>query len=144
MNKSILPYLKPMIAHELQRMQPIIQAHKRLLQLSTDANIDIDSYIDVAARIIYDALGKENVNISIVVLRAEISQEYNIQSIKDVTGLNSFTVPAKTSSLEEAAGVLIEELSSTSSVSMASDGQQLKGVPDIPRFILKTDKELFG
>ena len=144
MNKSLLPYLKPLIAHELQRMQPIIQAHKRLLQLPTDANIDIDSYIDVAARIIYDALGKENVNISIVILRAEISQEYNTPGIKGVASLNSFAVPAKQSSLEEMTSVLIEEPSSTSSVSIASDGRQLKGVPDIPGFILKTDKEVVG
>ena len=144
MNKSILPYLKPMIAHELQRMQPIIQAHKRLLQLSTDANIDIDSYIDVAARIIYDALGKENVNISIVVLRAEISQEYNTPGIKGVASLNSFSVPAKQGSLEKATGVLVEELSSTSSIPISSDERQLKGVSDIPGFILKTEKEVFG
>ena len=144
MNKSLLPYLKPLIAHELQRMRPIIQAHKRLLQVSTDANIDTGSYIDVATRIISDALGKESVNIPSDILRAEITQEYSIQSIKDVTGLNPFTVPTKTSSLEEATGVLIEELSSTSSVSMASDGRQLKGVPDIPGFILKTDKEVIG
>lgn len=143
MSKSLLLYLKPLIAHELQRMRPIIQAHKRLLQVSTDANIDIDSYIDVAARIIYDALGKENVNISIVILRAEISQEYNTPGIKGVASLNSFAVPAKQGSLEKATGVLVEELS-PSSVSMASDGGQLEGVLDIPGFILKTDKEVIG
>ena len=144
MNKSLLPYLKPLITHELQRMRPIIQAHKRLLQVSTDASIDISRYIDVAVRIIGDALDKENINIPSDILRAEISQEYSIQNIKDVTGLNPFTVPTKTSSLEEATDVLIEELSSTSSVSMASDGGQLKGVLDIPGFILKTDKEVIG
>lgn len=122
MNKSLLPYLKPLIAHELQRMRPIIQAHKRLLQVSTDANIDIGSYIDVAVRIISDVLGKENVNIPSDVLRAEISQVYNILSIKDVTGLNPFAPPAKQSSLEEMTSVLIEEPSSTSSVSIASNG----------------------
>ena len=57
---------------------------------------------------------------------------------------NSFAVPAKQSSLEEATSVLIEEPSSTSSVSIASDGRQLKGVSDIPGFILKTEKEVFG
>ena len=144
MSKSLLPYLKPLIAHELQRMRPIIQAHKRLLQVSTDANIDIGSYINVAVSIISDALGKENVNIPSDILRAEISQEYSILGIKDVTGLNSFAVPMKQGSLEETTGVLIEELSSTSSVSMASDGRQLKGIPDIPGFILKTDKEVAG
>lgn len=144
MNKSLLPYLKPLIAHELQRMRPIIQAHKRLLQVSTDANIDIGSYIDVAARIISDALGKENVNIPSDVLRAEITQEYNVLGIKDVTGLNPFAPPAKQISLEEATSVFIEEPSSTSSVSIASNGVQLKGVPDIPGFILKTDKEVIG
>ncbi len=144
MNKSLLPYLKPLIAHELQRMRPIIQAHKRLLQVSTDANIDTGSYIDVATRIISDALDKENVNIPSDILRAEISKEYNIQRIEDVTGLNSFTLPMKTSGLVMVKGVLIEELSSTPSVSMASDGGQLEGVPDIPGFILKTDKEVIG
>lgn len=144
MNKSLLPYLKPLIAHELQRMRPIIQAHKRLLQVSTDANIDTGSYIDVATRIISDALDKENVNIPSDILRAEITQEYNILGIKDVTGLNYFAPPAKQSSLEEATSVLIEEPSSTSSVSIASDGRQLKGVPDIPGFILRTDKEVVG
>ena len=144
MSKSLLPYLKPLITHELHRMRPIIQAHKRLPQVSSDANLDIDRYVDVAVRVIADALEKENVNIPSDILRAEISQEYSIQSIKDVTGLNSFIVPTKTSSLEEATGVLTEELSSTSSVSMASDGRQLEGVPDIPGFILKTDKEVIG
>lgn len=144
MNKSLLPYLKPLIAHELQRMRPIIQAHKRLLQVSSDANLDIDRYVDVAVRVIADALEKENVNIPSDILRAEISQEYNIQRIEDVTGLNPFTLPMKTSGLVMAKGVLIEELSSTSSVSMASDDRQLKGVPDIPGFILKTDKEVVG
>ena len=143
-NESLLPYLKPLITHELQRMRPIIQAHKRLLQVSTDANIDIGSYIDVAVRIVSDALGKENVNIPSDVLRAEISQGYNILSIKDVTGLNPFAPPAMQSSLEEATSILIEEPSLTSSVSIASDGRQLKGVPDIPGFILKTEKEVFG
>lgn len=144
MCKSLLPYLKPLIAHELQRMRPIIQAHKRLLQVSSDANLDIDRYVDVAVRVIADALEKENVNIPSDILRAEISQEYNIQRIEDVTGLNPFTLPMKTSGLVMAKGVLIEELSSTSSVSMASDDRQLKGVPDIPGFILKTDKEVVG
>lgn len=144
MNKSLLPYLKPLIAHELQRMRPIIQAHKRLLQVSTDANIDTGSYIDVATRIISDALGKESVNIPSDILRAEITQEYNILGIKDVTGLNPFAPPAMQSSLEEATSVFIEEPSSTSSVSIASNGVQLKGVPDIPGFILKTDKEVVG
>lgn len=144
MNKSLLPYLKPLITHELQRMRPIIQAHKRLLSVSSDANLDIDRYVDVAVRVISDALEKENVAIPSELLRTEIAQEYFMMNIKDVTGLNSFTMPTKTSSLEEATGVLIEELSSTSSVSMASDGRQLKGVPDIPGFILKTDKEVVG
>lgn len=125
-------------------MKPIVQAHKRLLSVSSDANLDISRYIDVAVRIIGDALDKENVNIPSDILRAEISQEYSIQSIKDVTGLNPFAMSTKTSSLEEATGVLIEELSSTSSVSMVSDAGQLKGVPDIPGFILKTDKEVIG
>ena len=144
MNKSLLPYLKPLITHELQRMRPIIQAHKRLLSVSSDANLDIDRYVDVAVRVISDALEKENVAIPSELLRTEIAQEYFMMNIKDVTGLNPFTMPTKTSSLEEATGVLIEELSSTSSVSMASDGRQLKGVPDIPGFILKTDKEIIG
>ena len=144
MSKSLLPYLKPLITHELHRMKPIVQAHKRLLSVSSDANIDIDRYIDVAVRVIADALEKENVAIPSELLRAEIAQEYSMMTIKDVTGLNSFTVPTKTSSLEEATGVLIEQLSSTSSVSMASDGGQLEGVPDIPGFILKTDKEVIG
>lgn len=144
MNKSLLPYLKPLIAHELQRMRPIIQAHKRLLQVSTDANIDTGSYIDVATRIISDALDKENVNIPSDILRAEISQEYNNMGIKDVTGLDAFWISTKQGSLEEATGVLIEEPSSTPSVSIASDGRQLKGVPDIPGFILRTDKEVVG
>lgn len=144
MSKSLLPYLKPLITHELQRMRPIIQAHKRLLSVSSDANLDIDRYVDVAVRVIADALEKENVNIPSDILRAEISQEYNIQRIEDVTGLNPFTLPMKTSGLVMAKGVLIEELSSTSSVSMASDDRQLKGVPDIPGFILKTDKEVVG
>lgn len=144
MNKSLLPYLKPLITHELQRMRPIIQAHKRLLSVSSDANLDIDRYVDVAVRVISDALEKENVAIPSELLRTEIAQEYFMMNIKDVTGLNPFTMPTKTSSLEEATGVLIEELSSTSSVSMASDGRQLKGVPDIPGFILKTDKEVVG
>ena len=144
MSKSLLPYLKPLITHELHRMKPIVQAHKRLLSVSSDANLDIDRYIDVAVRVIADALEKENVNIPSELLRAEIAQEYSMMTIKDVTGLNSFTMPTKTSSLEEATGVLIEELFSTSSVSMASDGRQLEGVPDIPGFILKTDKEVVG
>lgn len=144
MSKSLLPYLKPLITHELQRMRPIIQAHKRLLQVSTDASIDIERYVDVAVRIIGDALDKENVNIPSDILRAEISQEYNIQRIEDVTGLNPFTLPMKTSGLVMAKGVLIEELSSTPPVSIASDDRQLKGVPDIPGFILKTDKEVVG
>ena len=144
MSKSLLPYLKPLITHELQRMRPIIQAHKRLLQVSTDASIDIDRYVDVAVRVIADALEKENVNIPSDILRVEISQEYNIQRIEDVTGLNPFTLPMKTSGLVMAKGVLIEELSSTPSVSIASDDRQLKGVPDIPGFILKTDKEVVG
>ena len=144
MNKSLLPYLKPLIAHELQRMRPIIQVHKRLLQVSSDANLDIDRYVDVAVRVIADALEKENVNIPSDILRAEISQEYNIQRIEDVTGLNSFTLPMKTSGLVTAKGVLIEEPSSSSSVSIASDDRQLEGVPDIPGFILKTDKEVIG
>ena len=93
MSKSLLPYLKPLITHELQRMRPIIQAHKRLLQVSTDASIDIDRYVDVAVRVIADALEKENVNIPSDILRAEISKEYNIQRIEDVTGLNPFTLP---------------------------------------------------
>ena len=46
MSKSLLPYLKPLITHELQRMRPIIQAHKRLLSVSSDANLDIDRYIE--------------------------------------------------------------------------------------------------
>ena len=87
MSKSLLPYLKPLITHELHRMKPIVQAHKRLLQLSTDASIDIDRYVDVAVRGIADALEKENVNIPSDILRAEISQEYNIQRIEDVTGV---------------------------------------------------------
>ena len=111
MSKSLLPYLKPLITHELQRMRPIIQAHKRLLSVSSDANLDIDRYIDVAVRVIADALEKENVAIPSELLRAEIAQEYSMMTIKDVTGLNPFTVPTKTSSLEEATGVLIEELS---------------------------------
>ena len=144
MSKSLLPYLKPLITHELQRMRPIIQVHKRLLQVSSDANLDIDRYVDVAVRVIADALEKENVNIPSDILRAEISQEYNIQRIEDVTGLNSFTLPMKTSGLVTAKGVLIEEPSSSSSVSIASDDRQLEGVPDIPGFILKTDKEVIG
>lgn len=144
MSKSLLPYLKPLITHELHRMKPIVQAHKRLLSVSSDANLDISRYIDVAVRIIGDALDKENVNIPSELLRAEIDQEYSMMTVKDVTGLNPFTIPTKTSSLEEVTGVLTEELSSTSSVSMASDGRQLKGVPDIPGFILKTDKEVIG
>ena len=143
MSKSLLPSLKPLITHELQRMRPIIQAHKRLLSVSSDANLDIDRYIDVAVRVISDALEKENVAIPSELLRAEIAQEYSMMTIKDVTGLNPFTMPTKTSSLEEATGVLIEE-PSPSSVSMASDGGQLKGVPDIPGFILKTNKEIIG
>ena len=143
MSKSLLPYLKPLITHELHRMRPIIQAHKRLLSVSSDANIDIDRYIDVAVRVISDALEKENVAIPSELLRTEIAQEYFMMNIKDVTGLNPFTLPTKTSSLEEATGVLIEE-PSQSSVSMASDGGQLEGVPDIPGFILKTDKEVIG
>lgn len=143
MSKSLLPYLKPLITHELHRMRPIIQAHKRLLSVSSDANIDIDRYIDVAVRVISDALEKENVAIPSELLRTEIAQEYFMMNIKDVTGLNPFTLPTKTSSLEEATGVLIEE-PSQSSVSMALDGGQLEGVPDIPGFILKTDKEVIG
>ena len=143
MSKSLLPYLKPLITHELHRMKPIIQAHKRLLSVSSDANLDIDRYVDVAVRVISDALEKENVAIPSELLRAEISQEYSIQNIRDVTGLNTFTIRTKTSSLEEATGLLIEELS-PSSVSMASDGGQLEGVLDIPGFILKTDKEVIG
>ena len=111
MSKSLLPYLKPLITHELHRMKPIVQAHKRLLSVSSDANIDIDRYIDVAVRVIADALEKENVAIPSELLRAEIAQEYSMMTIKDVTGLNPFIVPTKTSSLEEATGVLIEELS---------------------------------
>lgn len=125
-------------------MRPIIQAHKRLLSVSSDANLDIDRYVDVAVRVISDALEKENVAIPGELLRTEIAQEYFMMNIKDVTGLNSFTMPTKTSSLEETTGVLIEEPSSSSSVSMASDGGQLEGVPDIPGFILKTDKEVIG
>ena len=144
MSKSLLPYLKPLITHELQRMRPIIQAHKRLLQVSTDASIDIDRYVDVAVRVIADALEKENVNIPSDILRAEISQEYNIQRIEDVTGLNPFTLPMKTSGLVMAKGVLIEEPSSSSSVSIASDDKQLNNVHEIPGFILKTNKEIIG
>ena len=144
MSKSLLPYLKPLITHELQRMRPIIQAHKRLLSVSSDASIDIDRYVDVAVRVISDALEKENVNIPSDILRAEISQEYNIQRIEDVTGLNTFTLPMKTSGLVMAKGVLIEKPSSSSSVSIASDGKQLNDVHEIPGFILKTDKEIIG
>ena len=144
MSKIILPYLKPMIQHELGRMKAVMQAHKALVEPFFDSSVETDRYIDIAVEVISNALEKGDIKISSDILRAEISQEYNIQSIKDVTGLNSFTVPTKTSSLEEAAGVLIEELSSTSSVSMASDGRQLKGVSDIPGFILKTEKEVFG
>ena len=111
MSKSLLPYLKPLITHELHRMKPFVQAHKRLLSVSSDANLDIDRYIDVAVRVIADALEKENVAIPSELLRAEIAQEYSMMTIKDVTGLNSFTMPTKTSNLEEATGVLIEELS---------------------------------
>ena len=111
MSKSLLPYLKPLITHELHRMKPIVQAHKRLLSVSSDANLDIDRYVDVAVRVIADALEKENVAIPSELLRAEIAQEYSMMTIKDVTVLNPFTVPTKTSSLEEATGVLIEELS---------------------------------
>lgn len=144
MSKSLLPYLKPLIAHELQRMRPIIQAHKRLLQVSSDANLDIDRYVDVAVRVIADALEKENVNIPSDILRAEISQEYNIQRIEDITGLNPFTLPMKTSGLVMAKGVLVEEPSSSSSVSIASDDKQLNNVHEIPGFILKTNKEIIG
>lgn len=144
MSKSLLPYLKPLITHELHRMRPIIQAHKRLLSVSSDANLDIDRYVDVAVRVISDALEKENVAIPSDILRAEISQEYNIQRIEDITGLNPFTLSMKTSGLVMAKDVLIEELSSTPPVSMASDDRQLKGVSDIPGFILKTDKEVIG
>ena len=143
MSKSLLPYLKPLITHELHRMKPIVQAHKRLLSVSSDANIDIDRYIDVAVRVIADALEKENVAIPSELLRAEIAQEYSMMTIKDVTGLNSFALPAKRKGLEEAVDT-IEEPSSSSSVSMASDDRQLKDVPDIPGFILKTDKEVVG
>ena len=125
-------------------MRPIIQAHKRLLSVSSDANIDIDRYIDVAVRVIADALEKENVAIPSELLRTEIAQEYFMMNIKDMTGLNSFAVPAKQGSLEKATGVLVEELSSTSSIPIASDERQLKGVSDIPGFILKTEKEVFG
>ena len=76
MSKSLLPYLKPLITHELHRMKPIVQAHKRLLSVSSDANLDIDRYIDVAVRVIADALEKENVAIPSELLRAEIAQEY--------------------------------------------------------------------
>ncbi len=144
MSKSLLPYLKPLITHELHRMRPIIQAHKRLLSVSSDAKHDIDSYVDVAVRVISDALEKENVAIPSDILRDEISQEYNIQRIEDITGLNPFTLPMKTSGLVVAKDVLIEELYSTPPVSMASDDRQLKGVSDIPGFILKTDKEVIG
>lgn len=143
MSKSLLPYLKPLITHELYRMKPIVQAHKRLLSVSSDANIDIDRYIDVAVRVIADALEKENVAIPSELLRAEIAQEYSMMNIKDVTGLNSFALPVKRKGLEEAVGT-IEEPSSSSSVSIASDGKQLNDVHEIPGFILKTNNEVIG
>ena len=143
MSKSLLPYLKPLITHELHRMKPIVQAHKRLLSVSSDANIDIDRYIDVAVRVIADALEKENVNIPSELLRAEIAQEYSMMTIKDVTGQNPFALPAKRKGLEEAVGT-IEEPSSSSSVSIASDDKQLNNVHEIPGFILKTNKEIIG
>ena len=143
MSKSLLPYLKPLITHELQRMRPIIQAHKRLLSVSSDASIDIDRYVDVAVRVISDALEKENVAIPSELLRAEIAQEYSMMTIKDVTGLNPFAIPAKRKGLEEAVGT-IEEPSSSSSVSIASDDKQLNNVHEIPGFILKTNKEVVG
>lgn len=143
MNKSLLPYLKPLIAHELHRMKPIVQAHKRLLSVSSDANLDIDRYIDVAVRVIADALEKENVAIPSELLRAEIAHEYSMMTIKDVTGLNPFALPAKRKDLEEAVRT-IEEPSSSSSVSIASDDKQLNNVHEIPGFILKTNKEIIG
>ena len=124
-------------------MKPIVQAHKRLLSVSSDANIDIDRYIDVAVRVIADALEKENVAIPSELLRAEIAQEYSMMTIKDVTGLNSFALPAKRKGLEEAVGT-IEEPSSSSSVSIASDDKQLNNVHEIPCFILKTNNEVIG
>ena len=125
-------------------MKAVMQAHKALVGPFFDSSVETDRYIDIAVEVISNALEKGDIKIPSDILRAEISQEYSIQSIKDVTGLNPFTIPTKTSSLEEATSVLIEEPSSTSSVSMASDGRQLKGVPDIPGFILKTDKEVIG
>ena len=43
-----------------------------------------------------------------------------------------------------AKGVLIEEPSSSSSASIASDDKQLNNVHEIPGFILKTNKEIIG
>ena len=143
MSKSLLPYLKPPITHELHRMKPIVQAHKRLLSVSSDANLDIDRYIDVAVRVIADALEKENVAIPSELLRAEIAQEYSMMNIKDAAGLNPFALPAKRKGLEEVVSS-IEEPSSPSSVSIASDGKQLNGVHEIPGFILKTNNEVVG
>ena len=133
MSKSTLPYLIPMIQHELTRMKAVMQVHKALVEPFFDSSVETDRYVDIAVEVISNALEKGDIKIPLHALREEIKQQYLLSSTRELTvkavNANPFSQP------EEAVTNSVN--CSTSTVSMLAEASSSKDLSKIPLFMLK-------